>query len=248
MRLSLWGTRALHGDVDVDVALRLAVPEADHRAGGATTLRAWAELGERVVLVALPRPGDLTGLPRGGPELVAAAVEAGECVFVPGVGGALVPVLGSYGPDGDEGTSVAWHDFDAAPVATHVVEALSLRDAERRLTAATAETVQILESCSAQPWASRGLRDLVDERLGDAPLGLPAGLAPRALRVIGLAGLIGALARLGLDSPDDSLAAAGADTRRRALRELRAVGDRCLAEATCVAALTLAGLRGDRTD
>ena len=102
VRLALWATRALGGELDLPTALRLATPDADHVQGALARLQLWRDLGERVVLVALPRPGDLTGLPRGVLEFSGAAAEARECVFVPGVGGALVPEVDEFGPEGDQ--------------------------------------------------------------------------------------------------------------------------------------------------
>ena len=63
-----------------------------------TGSRCGATSASGVVLVALPRPGDLSGMPRGSADLVAAATEAGECVFVPGIGGALVPTIEPSAP------------------------------------------------------------------------------------------------------------------------------------------------------
>ncbi|HEY5248361.1 MAG TPA: hypothetical protein VIJ15_07940, partial [Dermatophilaceae bacterium] len=91
VRLALWATAAYAGRLTVEAAVRRAHPDIDEVSGDLDHLNLWLGLGERAVLVAQPRPGNLSGMPRGSAELLAAATDAGECVYVPGIGGALVP-------------------------------------------------------------------------------------------------------------------------------------------------------------
>lgn len=246
VRLSLWATRAFSGAVGLPTAVRLSAPDADHVEGALTTLQAWSDLGERVVLVALPRPGDLGGLPRGGADFIDAALAAGECVFVPGVGGALVPEVSEYGPEGDRGLAVRWAAHDCDPVPTHVIEALSLREIDRHVRAELMSATAALESGGGGPWASRELRELADEKVGSGRWGLPDDLPSGAGRLIRLSGVVAAAARLALDHPDDSIDRFAVQDRREVLLRLAALGERSLAEATCVGALALAGMTHER--
>ncbi|WP_226346207.1 hypothetical protein [Agilicoccus flavus] len=248
VRLSLWATRAFAGGLDLSTALRLAAPDADHLTGGEPTLAAWRDLGERAVLVALPRPGRLHGLPRGDADFTDAALEAGECVYVPGVGGALVPDVREFGPAGDTGLAVSWVAHGCDPTPAHVLDAWSLRDADRTLRGELAAAVELLERSSTTPWASRGLRDLADEQLGAGRWGLPDDLPAAAYRLLRTAATLAHAARLGLAAPDDSLEARSATDRADALRRLGDVADTALAHVTNVAALHLAGYRPGRDD
>lgn len=248
VRLSLWATRAFATGLDLRTALRLAAPDADHMEGALDTLAAWRDLGERVVLVALPRPGDLSDLPRGGPDFVDAALEAGECAYVPGIGGALVPQIEEFGPVGDTGLSVRWASHECASTPTYVLDAWSLRDVDRSLRRELAAATALLEEHANAPWASRGLRDLAEEELGAGRWGLPEGLSPTAHRLLRTAGIVAQAARLGIGAPDDSVVAAASARRAEALRGLAASADAALARATCIAALDLAGLRPGRED
>ncbi len=245
-RAALWGTAHLSGRVDLDAALRASAPDADHLEGLHTWWQTWASLGERVVLMALPRPGDYGDLPRG-PQLRDAALEVGECLFVPGLGGGLVPQVHEYGPEGDRGLAVTWRHYDSDPVAAHVLDAWSIRDAERAVADAVRDATATLAG-SATPWASRGLVEQAQGRLDDPAWGLPAGLPPRAARVVATAASVGALARLGLDSPADGLAAPGIAARLETLRRLESAAEHALGRAVCIAALHLAGLRPGRDD
>lgn len=244
--MALWATCYLSGRVDVDTAVGRATPDADHAQGARTWLETWHSLGERVVLVALPRPGDYGDLPRGG-DLRDAALAAGECVFVPGLGGGLVPAVEGYGPPGDRGLAVRWTHDDSDPVPPHVLDAWSLRETQHALDDAVRRATDSLEG-GPTPWASRGLADEAGARLDAGSWGLPTGLAPRAARLIATAGAIGDLARFARSAPADGTGAASIERRARALRELSAAADTALSRAVNVAALHLAGLRPGRDD
>src|ERR1035437_4055841 len=104
VRLALWATAAYAGQLTVGQAVDRTHPDVDHVSGDLDRLSLWRDLGERAVLVALPRPGNLSGMPRGSAELIAAATDAGECVYVPGIGAALVPTIENFGLPDDQGT------------------------------------------------------------------------------------------------------------------------------------------------
>jgi len=242
VRLSLWITAAWSGHVDVSEALRRALPDIDHVDGAVDQLRVWQDLGERVLVCALPRPGDVRGLPRGNRELVQAATDSGECVYVPGIGGALVPTLEEFGPEGDVGTAVHLTAYDCDPTPTHRLEALRESDIERTFRQHLGEAIGALEGLDVQPWAGSTLRERADEHVALDGWGLPPGMPGRALRVLQQAATTGAAADLGLThSPAIDLTA---DRHRHLLLlDLQSASDQAMADACTVAALTIAGMR-----
>jgi len=243
VRLALWATAAYAGLLPVDEVVRRAHPDLDDVAGDLDRVSMWRDLGERAVLVALPRPGNLSGMPRGSAELIAAATDAGECVYVPGVGGALVPTIESFGPAGDEGTRVTWTAYDADPVPTHVLEALSLSEIELRFRQDLLEATARIEALDTKPW-NTSLRSLADGLPGGV-WGLPTGVPRRAQRVIETAAHIGVTTELGLTVHAESqvLTSQLTEQRRLLLTDLDAIADTAMAAAATVAALCIAGLR-----
>jgi hypothetical protein len=96
VRFALWATVAVRGEMDPDDAVVAAHPDVDDITGEpAGRLELWRDFGESAVLVALPRPGDLTGMPRAELAGSGAAATSGECVFVPGIGGLLNVTFGN---------------------------------------------------------------------------------------------------------------------------------------------------------
>ncbi|MDE9364471.1 hypothetical protein PZ938_02555 [Luteipulveratus sp. YIM 133132] len=246
VRLSLWVTAAYAGHLDLDDALGHALPDVDHVTGATDRLRLWQDLGERVLCVALPRPGQLATLPRGNPELIGAATDAGECVFVPAIGGALVPVIEEFGPEGDTGTQVTWSAYDADPVPAHLLEAMDESEIERTLREHLVDATQELDALDAKPWAGSPLRAMADERTAMREWGLPPGLPGRALRIIQLAGTVAAACDFALEH--SQVHDATTDARRhRLLLDLLGGAETALAHATTAAAQSLAGLRRTRS-
>ena len=264
VRLSLWGTRVLSGDLPSAAADRLVAPGLPRAGSVRPYLEMWQAFGERVVLVALPHPGRLAGMPPGPPGLAAAAAEAGECAYVPALGGALVPLELPAGDDPgsddalhrplpesgeDGGPVIGWQRFDSAPVEPWRLEGLSVREASRQLAEDTDAAIGVL-SGTHQPWAWRGLRALADAALdsGDeGGPGLPPGLPAEVRALIARSAAAGEAARLGLEMPDDGTAAQ-ARARTGALRALLAGADAALAAASCIGALHLAGMRPGHRD
>jgi len=248
VRLALWATAAYAGMQPLEKAAALAHPDLDHVAGDLDRLTLWRDLGERAVLVSLPRPGNLSGMPRGSAELIAAATDARECVFVPGVGGALVPSIEAFGPAGDHGTRVTWTAYDSDPVPTHVLELLSLGEIELRFRQDLIEATSRIDELDAKPWDAR-LRSMADD-LPSREWGLPAGLPPQAQRIMASAARISAATELGLTVHAESqvLTSQLTEQRRRLLSDLDAIADTAMAAAATVAALSLAGLRPGHHD
>jgi len=247
VRTALWVTAVWHGHgglTDLDEAVAAAHPDFDHVEGDLGRLLLWRELGESALLVALPRPGDLSGMPRVTPEVAGAAAAAGECVFVAGMGGLLVPELALFGPVGDEGSMARWTAYDSEPVARHVLDSLDLGDLERGLGRVVAEGAEALESVEGRPWTP-GPREDAERALSSGAWGLPGDLPPRAVRVMTLAARVGVIADEGL-----TLSAAGptldvhtSGHRERSLRRLAVAADQSLAGAANVAAMSIAGWR-----
>lgn len=249
VRLALWATAAYTGQLRVEDVVQRAHPDLDHVGGDLDRLSLWRDLGERAVLVALPRPGNLCGMPRGSPELIAAATDAGECVYVPGVGGALVPTIEGFGPDGDQGTRVTWSAYEADPVPAHTLEALSLGEIELGFRQKLMEHTRAIEALDAAPWGGSAFRSMADERAAGR-WGLPDGLPARATRIITMAALVGVATELGLSVQAQSqvLTAKGVEQRRQVLSDLYASAEEAMAAAATVAALSMAGLRPDHRD
>jgi hypothetical protein len=247
VRLSLWATTAYVGQLSVQEAVDRAHPDLDHVTGDIGRLSLWRDMGERAVLVALPRPGDLSGMPRGSAELIAAATEAGECVYVPGIGAAMVPTIEHFGPAGDQGTRVTWSAYDCDPVPVHMLAALSLSEIDQGFRQELVEHTRAIEDLDAKPWAGSPFRSMADD-LGIGQWGLPGGLPSRATRIITMAALVGVATELGLSDEAQSQILTGtvADRRRMVLTQLDASADRAMAAATTVAALSIAGLRQGR--
>lgn len=246
VRLSLWITAAWSRHEDLEGALTRALPDVDHVAGDLAHLRLWHDLGERALLVALPAPGDLLGMPGAPAPAQGAATEAGECVFVPAVGGLLVPTIADFGPRSgsalDTGTRVDWKAYDADPVPRHRLEALEPSQLERHLRLELIEATEALERVGGRPFAGEAARELADAALGGR-WGLPDGLSPRAQRVIALAGTIGQVVDVALDGPDDALDTGTSQSRRSLLLRLQRTADRALADAVNAACAVLAGWR-----
>ncbi|HET7474437.1 MAG TPA: hypothetical protein VFJ97_00250 [Dermatophilaceae bacterium] len=243
VRLALWASAALGGRLPVADVVGRAHPDVDAVDGDLDRISLWQDLGERVVLVALPRPGDVTGMPRSSPELLAAATAAGECVYVPGLGGALVPTVAAYGPVGDRGTLVTWTAYEAEPVPPHRVEAMSLAEADLQLRLSMREITGELDHLDVRPFAGDPARSRVEARLADRGWGLPEGVPPRATQVLSTAARMAAAAETALEAASPALVASADASRQALLRQLRALADSTLAVAANVAALHLAGLR-----
>lgn len=245
VRLALWVTAAWRGEVTTQEALSRALPDVDHVAGDLARLDVWRDLGERALFVALPRPGDTSRMPPGSVEASAHATASGECVFVAGLGGVLVPTLSEFGPDGDIGLRVDWTAYEADPVPRHRLEMLDLREVERRLVARLHEHASRFESVGGHPWGPQA-RAEAEADLDAALWGIPPRTSGRALRIMALAGNVSRMAHrtaslTGLGS--GGVDAGTTDARSLLLRDLGADADAALTDATNVAVMSIAGWR-----
>lgn len=245
MRLALWVTASWHGDLTTRDALARAFPDLDHVAGDLGRLDVWRDLGEAALFVALPRPGDLSRMPRGSAAATAHAADAGECVFVAGIGGVLVPTLAEFGPEGDVGVRADWTAYEAEPVPRHRMEMLDLREIERDLMTRLREHTVRFEEVGGQPWGTAA-RAEAQADLDTALWGIPRSTSGRALRVMSLAANLSRVAHRTAARTD--LGAGGLDavtvsSRTRLLRDLAADADAALADATNVAVMAVAGWR-----
>lgn len=246
VRLSLWTTHAWATGTPVRDAIGRALPDLDHVAGDLDRLTLWRELGEQALLVALPAPGDLVGVPAASAEAQGAAAVGGECVFVPGLGGMLVPTISTYGagPEGglDVGTRVDWTAYDAEPVPRHRVEALEPSQLERHLREEIRSATEAIDAVGGRPFGATAARELADASMGGR-WGLPTGLPSRAARVIALAGTVATVVDVALAAGDGALTATEAGARHRLLLRLQRASERALADATNAACAVLAGWR-----
>ena len=246
VRLSLWTTHAWATGAPLEAAVRRALPDIDHVDGDLGRLSVWRDLGEQALLVALPAPGDLVGLPRASAEALGAAAAGGEAVFVPALGGMLVPSISSFGDDVrgglDVGTRVDWTAYDAEPVPRHRVEALEASQLERHLREELRIVTEHLDALGGQPFAATASRALADAALGGR-WGLPAGLPGRAAQVIALAGTVARVVDVAVVAGDGALNASTAASRHSLLLRLQRAADRALADATNAACAVLAGWR-----
>lgn len=244
VRLALWLTHAFHSGLSIEDAIVRALPDVDDVDGDVDRFGVWQDFGERVVCVDLPRPGVHGGLLPAADVATLAAQEAGECLFVPSLGGVVVPRLAHYGPEGDEGLRLTFESFDSDPVPAHRLAALSLPDIDRRFREAMILHVDDLEALHITPFAGSGGRARADRRLDEVQWALPEGLPARALRIITTAGLVIATLDAAQGADDGALAAHRVSAKETALRSLLHEAELAVAEASTVAALALAGLHG----
>lgn len=239
VRLAVWVSSAYAGRMPLERAVVRATPDLDDVAGAAQRFTTWRDLGEQVVLVALPGPGDTASLPRNDGALTAAATDAGEALFVPGIGAALVPTLHEYGPEGDRGWSLELTGYDCEPTPRHRLEMLSARDGDRALRDEIASATTVLTRLGTT-WGG-GMRELADAALAGGTWGLPAGLDRTTTELLTRAATVSTIADLAIGSPDPSLTASAAQERELVLRGLSRAAERALEVATNIACLQVAG-------
>lgn len=245
VRLALWVTTAWRGHLSTAEALARSFPDVDHVAGDLARLDVWRDLGERALFVALPRPGDTSRMPQGSPRGSAHAADAGECVFVAGLGGLLVPTFSEFGPEGDLGFRADWTAYDADPVPRHRLEMLDLRQTERELILRMREHAERFEAVGGAPWGHEARAEAeaaLDTRIWGVPPDTPA----KALHVMAVAANVSRLARHTANLStlgSGGLDAGTASTRDTLLRALAGDADAALADATNVAVMAVAGWR-----
>lgn len=245
-RLVLWGNACLTGRAAPDAAVR-AVTGTDepHRIAGEHLpitadpgLADWLDaLTPGTVLgLALPVPGDVSGVP---PEASAAAVEAGEAVTVTGADGTqvLVPRIERFGSDWEPGAVVTWQSRVTGLVGG-ALAVMGPGEAARRLRAATGQAATLLHELGVSGYGP------VPADLGRtvrAPVaGLPPGLQPRTVDLLEQTSRILAVLELAKDGQNrfdhaDAVGGWQADRRRQVLVELAGTARNALV-AACVPA------------
>jgi hypothetical protein len=156
--------------------------------------------------LALPAPGDPLGL-AGPPEFNAEVLEPGEAVLVAGAGIGLVPLR--------VGSAVQWRCHQA--VTEPRVPDLS--EADTALRKALLATAQRLADLDVARWRPEVADELVALRR-HVDLVFPDGMAPRAVRLAGMATRCRTIVELALVDDGGSVTAAEADARTAALRPL----------------------------
>jgi hypothetical protein len=237
-RLALWGSAALRGEIPPGTAARAVTRDDEpHRVSGADAacrdgtalLERLAAGGSRALRVALPVPGDLTGL-AGPPAFNAEAIEAGEAVLAEDRLLGLVPEVVEFGSALEPGAMVTWHVHEAAP--SRVTDLGSLADADRALREALVRATEALAALDVARWREDDTERIAAVRDGALARDvLPPGADPRVARVLATAARVRAMVELAL--LDDGAAVTGweASERSRALREVDSVARRALVAA-----------------
>lgn len=222
VRLALWATHAIRHGRPMSEAAEQALPDVDALDGALDRLDLWRDLGERAVCVDLPRPGLHGGILPPTSAASSAALEAGECIFVPSLGGCLVPRLEWYGPQDDQGLKLTLEPHDSDPVPAHRLEMLALPDIDRRFREALVRHIDDLERLDVQPHIGSDARGRADARLESARWALPDGMPGRAVHIIVRASTVAAALDEATSMPGgvDQRSASGRDM---ALRDRKSV-------------------------
>jgi len=213
-RLAWWGTAWLRGSVVTDLVVDAVIGDdathkvlglsgADVPEGIATALGALRTAGVEHLGLAWPAEGDPAGL-GGPPELNAAALEAGEAVLAGAR--ALVPVR--------EGAVVFWHAYAARPRPL-----TDVGEADRTLRGALVGAANELAALEVARWRPEVADELMALRTS-TDLVLPHAMAPRAVRLAGLAARCRVIVELALEDDGGAVTATEIDARREALLPL----------------------------
>ena len=213
MRLSWWGTAWLRGHVVSDQMVDGVVgDDAVHLVAGddgaeplVLALGRLRGLGATGFGLALPVAGDPLGL-GGPPGFNAAALVAGEAVVATNTDVGLVPER--------VGASVTWAEHSAQRR-----QVPDVGEADRALRSALLETAEELARLDVARWRPEVADELMALRR-HVDLVFPDGMAPRAVRLAGLAARCRTIVELALEDDGASITAAEADSRKEALRPL----------------------------
>lgn len=216
-RLALWFTAWVDGHASLDEARDAVVgDDAAHHVVGLP------DRGEAVPLIlalgllrteggaraslALPVPGDLLGL-AGPAGFNSEVVDAGEGVVVDGAGLGLVPH--------PVGAAVQW----VCHPANRTLQVPDPGEADRGLREALLATTESLADLDVARWRPEVADALMDLRR-QVDLVVPREMAPRAVRLAGLATRCRRIVELALEDDGGSVTRQEADARREALRPL----------------------------
>ncbi|MEU3600791.1 hypothetical protein ABZ714_19025 [Streptomyces sp. NPDC006798] len=236
-RLAMWGNALLAGRVSPDDAAgAITGDDAAHRVRGlpgetapvglTLALGRLRGLGVTGWRVALPVPGHPLGL-SGPAEFNARALEATEAAVGFGAPYGLVPEVSEAGPAGDRHVEVVW---ECLPVReAHPADVPSLGEAERELAEGLREATLVLSrlDVAASGPAAEAAIDAYRARAEAGRAALAPGYPPRAVRVLELAGRVGALVALALTSGHGgAVSASEMAARGEALRPVERVARR----------------------
>ncbi len=199
------------------------LPGEDDGAPLVRLLAAVRACGPSEVELRLPVPGDADGL---GPDVLGAALDAGEAVIVTPVdvastGLVLVPQPELRGNEIEPITGLRWRAFvPAQRVAVGPVAPTRLREAEILLDTALNDAISVLVDVGQVDQLSPEVIEAISAlRARRGPkLRLPPASPPDAVRILVTAERLGTVVRLA--STDQPTTAAGDERRGRALREV----------------------------
>ena len=169
----------------------------------------------------LPVPGDVSGLP---PKVADLAVEAGECVLI-ALGTqswAAVPEIVEFGSIHEIGHMVTWHVREVPDWRLRLPGVVgSLSEAEQALRRALVSATEALVGLDVARWRPDVAASIASLRSeADPGWPLPAGLSPRALRVLASAVRLRAIVDLATADDGGAINLWQADQRSAALREV----------------------------
>lgn len=231
VRVAVWISYAWSRGADPATVLRAALPDVDVVVGLEERLDLWRSLGEQGLYAALSRPGASGILPRCSGPALAAATDAGEAVFVAGVGGLAVPLQVPFGT-ASGGLAIRWEGFDAEPMPVHRLAGVDVAGADQELRVAIHTTTEALGDGG---WVDAWARPPSLGRAG-REWSLPTEMPGRVLGLITRAAGVLRIAESGLEHADGSTSALLAEQRRAALLSLRDSATHALEAATCAAA------------
>ncbi|GAA1342602.1 hypothetical protein [Saccharothrix algeriensis] len=197
---------------DDGTATALDLPGPDESAvGSALLLAALRRASASTARLVLPVPGDVRGLGGRGP-LSQSALRAGQAAVLPEVGVGLVPRLVADGV-------LRWTVFDlpTAPVAEHV----PIGEAEHGLASAMREAATALVTLDVARHRPNVRAEIAGLSAEHTRLPWPAGMPPRALRVLQRASEVAAILTVAAsDAPGGAMSASAQAARDEALRPL----------------------------
>jgi hypothetical protein len=217
---------------DENLAASLEIPLRGEPGGApATFLAALRRTGVGSGLLVMPVPGDVRGLGGGGAgAFPTEALRAGEAVVLGNLG--VVPERIGEG-------IIRWTVYEVAQTA--VTSSAPLGEAEHELTGAMRVAAGMLIELGVAKQRD-GVREELQARVAErTKASWPAGMPPRALRVLQRAAEVSAILELAMeDEPGGALSASAALKRAEALRPLFSAvrTARCAAVADAVRALS----------
>ncbi|WP_121012177.1 hypothetical protein [Saccharothrix australiensis] len=197
---------------DDGTATALDLPGPDERAvGSALLLAALRRASASTARLVLPVPGDVRGLGGRGP-LSQCALRVGQAAVLPDVGVGLVPRLVADGV-------LRWTVFDLPTVTA--VEHVPIGEAEHGLASAMREAATALVTLDVARHRPNVRAEIAELAAEHTKLTWPAGMPPRALRVLQRAAEVAAILTVAAsDAPGGAVSASAQAARDEALRPL----------------------------